>query len=43
MVLDMTIDSSLTFENHINNISKRASQKLNALAKVASHMNMQKR
>ena len=37
------MDSNLTFENHINNICKRASQKLNALAKVAPYMNMQKR
>ena len=29
--------------NHINNICKRASQKLNALAKVAPYMSMQKR
>ena len=43
VLLGITIDSSLTFENHINNICKRASQKLNALARVAPYMNMQKR
>ena len=43
MLLGVTIDSNLTFENHINNICKRASQKLNALARVAPYMNMQKR
>ena len=37
------IDSDVTFENHINNIYKGASQKLNALARVARYMNMQKR
>ena len=37
------IDFNLTFENHINNICKRANQKLNALARVAPYMNMQKR
>ena len=43
MLLGRTIDSNLTFENHINNICKRASQKLNALARVAPYMNIQKR
>ena len=43
MLLGITIDSNLTFENHIKNICKRASQKLNALAGVAPYMNMQKR
>ena len=27
MLLGITIDSNLTFENHINNICKRASEK----------------
>ena len=43
MLLGITIDSNLTFESHINNICKKASQKLNALARVAPCMNMQKR
>ena len=43
VLLGITIDYNLTFENHINNICKRASQKLNALARVAPYMNMQKR
>ena len=43
VLLGITIDSNLTFENHINNIFKRASQKLNALAIDAPYMNMQKR
>ena len=43
MLFGITIDSNLTFENHINNICKRASQKLNALARVAPYMNTQKR
>ena len=37
VLLGITIDSNLTFENHINNICKRASQKLNALARVAPY------
>ena len=43
VLLGITIDFNLTFENHINNICKKASQKLNALARVAPYMNMQKR
>ena len=42
VLLGMTIDSDLNFENHINNICKTAVQKLNALARVAPYMNMQK-
>ena len=41
VLLGITIDSNLTFENHINNICKKASQKLNALARVAPYMNTQ--
>ena len=41
MLLGITIGSNLTFENHINNICKKASQKLNALARIAPYMNMQ--
>ena len=40
---DITIDSNVTFENHINSSCKKASQKLNALARVAPYMNIQKR
>ena len=43
MLLVVTIDSKLTFENHISNICKRASQKLNSLARVAPYMDVQKR
>ena len=43
VLLGITIDSNLTFENHINNICKKASQKLNALARVTPYINMQKR
>ena len=35
--------TNLTFENHVNNTCIKASQKLNALARVAPYMNMQKR
>ena len=43
VLLGITIDSNLTFENHIINICKKASQKLNALARIAPYMNIQKR
>ena len=38
MLLGITIDSNFTFENHINNICKRASQKFYAPARFASYM-----
>ena len=36
VLLGITIDSNLTFENHINSICKNASQKLNAFARIAT-------
>ena len=36
VLVGITIDSNLTFENHINIIFKKVSQKLNALARVAA-------
>ena len=38
VLLGITIDSSLTFENHINSICKKASQKLNSLSRIAPYM-----
>ena len=43
VLLGITIDSNLTFENHINSICKKVSQKLNAVARIVPYMNMQKR
>ena len=43
VLLGITTDSTLTFENHIRNICKKASQKLNALARIAPYMNIQRR
>ena len=34
VLLVVTLDSNLTFENHINSICKEAIQKLNALARI---------
>ena len=36
VLLGITIDSNLTFENHVNSICKKANQKLNALARINS-------
>ena len=43
VLLGVTVDSNYTFEKAMNNFCKRASQKLNALARVAPFINMQKR
>ena len=42
-LLDVIIDSRLTFEEHVNNLCKKASQKLNALARISSYMDIPKR
>ena len=42
-LLGILIDSNLTFKGHINNICKKASQKLNALARISPYMDIQKR
>ena len=42
VLLGITINSNLAFENHINSICKKSSQKLNALARIAPYMNIQK-
>ena len=41
-LLGITIDPNLSFEEHVNNICKKASQKLNALARISSFMDIQK-
>ena len=43
MLLGITIDSNLSFEEHIKNMCKKASPKLNALARIAGYMDIQKR
>ena len=43
VLLGITIDSNLAFENYVRNICKKASQKLNVLARIASYMNIQKK
>ena len=39
----ITIDSNLSFNEHINNLSKKASAKLNVLARISSYMDLPKR
>ena len=41
-LLGIILDSKLSFEDHINNLCKKASQKLNALARVAPHLCLEK-
>ena len=43
VLLGIIIDSNLPFENYIISICKKASQMLNALARIVLYMNMQKR
>ena len=43
VLLGVTVDSNLSFEKHINNLCKKASQKLNALARISGYINLQKR
>ena len=43
VLLGIKTDSNLTFENHMNSICKKASQMLNALARIAPYMNVLKR
>ena len=42
-LLGIILDSRLSFKDHINNLCKNASEKLNALAKVAPYMCLEKR
>ena len=42
-IVGITIDLNFSFEEHINNMCKKANQKLNALARIACYMDIQKR
>ena len=42
VLLGITVDSNLSFEEHINNLCKKASQKLNTLATISGYMDIQK-
>ena len=41
-LLGIILDSKLSFQDHINNLCKKASQKLNALARVARYVCLEK-
>ena len=41
--LGIILDSKLTFEDHINNLCKKASQKVNALTRIAPYMCLEER
>ena len=41
-LLGITIDKELKFDDHENNLCKKACQKLNALARIAPFMNIEK-
>ena len=42
-LLGIIVDSKLSFEDHIKNICKKASQKINALARIAPYMCLEKK
>ena len=41
-LLGVILDSKLCFKDHINNLNKKASQKLNALVRIAPYMCLEK-
>ena len=41
-LLGMVIDNKLTFETHVENLCKKAGQKLQALAKIVNYMDPSK-
>ena len=43
VLLGITIDKDLKFDDHVNSLCKKACQKLNALAHLAPYMNIEKR
>ena len=43
VLLGITIDKDLKFDDHVNSLCKKAYQKLNALARLAPYMNVEKR
>ena len=43
ILLGITIDRDLEFDEHVNNLCKKACQKLNALVRLAPFMNVDKK
>ena len=42
-LLGVTIDSKLSFDDHITNLCRKTSQKLHALSRVANYLNFDKK
>ena len=42
-LLGVFFDSKLTFQSHIDNICKKASQKLNAISRITPYMDFNKK
>ena len=42
-ILGITLDRNLNFERHIKNICRKAGQKLSALLRISSHINIDKK
>ena len=38
MILDLTIDNKLSFDNHINKSCRKASQKICALSRISNYL-----
>ena len=43
ILLDINLDSELKFEDHVNSMCKKASQKLYALARIAPFVDLKQR
>ena len=43
MLLEITIDKDLKFDKHVNNLCKKACQKVNALVRLTLFMNIDKK
>ena len=43
VLLGITIDKDLKFDDHVNSLCKKTCQKLNALARLGPYMNVEKR
>ena len=43
VLLGITVDHELKFDDHVNRLCKKASLKLNALARIAPFMNVSKK
>ena len=42
-LLNIIIDSNLSFQSHVNNLCKKASSRIHELARVAPYMNIKQR